>query len=122
MHPPPDSHNLPRRAKAEQVSAAGNLVGLHLVGPPAAGPGRGGARTIQGPLLVFPHCERNQIGPVRIWTEADKVARRTLGTLHAMTHTPSHDIPTAVQKVAKLDYESRTETDLDAVLLDVFGR
>ena len=73
------------------MRAAGNLVGLHLIGSPAAGTGRRSTGTVQSPFLVGSSRDRKQVRAILVRTEADKITQRALRTFHAMTDAPAHN-------------------------------
>lgn len=121
MLPPGNPNDFFRRTKSATVSAARNLIGLHLIRSPAAGTGWRSTRTIQSPFLAGSSRDRNQVGAISVRAEADKITHRALRTFHAMTNPPRHNMPTSGEKVSKLQRESRTKTDLALFAMDVFG-
>src|SRR5215831_2640869 len=98
MLPAGKANNFFRRTESAIVSAAGNLVGLHLIRSPAAGTGRRSTRTIQSPFLTGSFRDRNQVRAIPVRAEPDKIAHRALRTFHAMTNPPRHNMRCLVRR------------------------
>ena len=98
MLPSGNPNNFFRWTKSAIVSAAGNLVRLHLIPSPAARTGWRSTRTIQSPFLAGSSRNRNQVGAIPVGAEADKIAHRALRTFHAMSNPPRHNMRRLVRR------------------------